>query len=387
LNYNSGMESENLPDPVLITRRKALLQLAEQLTCQSIVAVDTESNSLYAYQEQVCLIQFSTGEADYLVDPLVLEDLSPLKELFANPAIEKVFHAAEYDLICMKRDFGFQFENIFDTMLAGRILGRASLGLGMMLEAEFGVTLDKRYQRANWGQRPLPSHLLSYARLDTHYLIPLRQRLYQELVESDRWPLAQEDFKRMCRVNGRAGDKNDETWRRVSGMQYLNEQQAAILKELCHYRDQQARRQNRPVFKILSDQILLKIAETSPSDLGELQYHAGVNRRLVQHYGNGLLNAVKTGLNAPPLKRPETQRRDEALIKRIEVLKNWRKKYAQIAGVESDVILPRDTLNNIAESNPRQLKELEKIMFQFPWRFERYGKEIINMMNSIEEQS
>jgi ribonuclease D len=138
------------------------------------VAVDTESNSLFAYREQVCLVQFSTTQADFLVDPLALADLTPLAPLFADPKIEKVFHAAEYDLLCLKRDFGFSFANLFDTMLAGRILGRKEIGLGAMLEAFYGVQADKRHQRANWGQRPLPAPLLEYATLDTHYLIPLR---------------------------------------------------------------------------------------------------------------------------------------------------------------------------------------------------------------------
>ena len=94
-----------------------------------------------------------------------------------NPAIEKVFHAAEYDLICLKRDFGFEFNNLFDTMLAARILGKSGLGLGTMLEQEFGIQVDKRLQRANWARRPLPPEMMAYARMDTHYLVALRDML------------------------------------------------------------------------------------------------------------------------------------------------------------------------------------------------------------------
>jgi ribonuclease D len=171
------MSVKNLSDPILIVRPAALKRLAGELSAEKVVAVDTESNSLYAYREQVCLIQFSTSTADYLVDSLSLDDLSPLTSFFADSHIEKVFHAAEYDLLCMRRDFGFDFANIFDTMIAADILGRESIGLGALLETEFDVRLEKRYQRANWGQRPLPQHLLSYAQLDTHYLITLRERL------------------------------------------------------------------------------------------------------------------------------------------------------------------------------------------------------------------
>ena len=190
-----------MDDPIWIDAPDALRAMVKDLSRQSLVAVDTESNSLYAYQEQVCLIQFSTLDQDYLVDPLALKDLSPLGEIFSNPNIEKVFHAAEYDLICLKRDFDFTFENLFDTMIAGRILGRDAVGLGSMLQQAFDIKVDKRYQKANWGKRPLPREYTDYARLDTHFLIPLRNSMKEELVKIDRWELAEEDLTAnvMCR--------------------------------------------------------------------------------------------------------------------------------------------------------------------------------------------
>jgi ribonuclease D len=115
---------------VPITKPGGLKRLAHILADQPTIAVDTESNSLFAYREQVCLIQFSTRDTDYLVDPLALDDLSSLEPIFSSPAINKTFHAAEYDLICLKHDFNFSFSNLFDTMLAARILGRKEIGLG-----------------------------------------------------------------------------------------------------------------------------------------------------------------------------------------------------------------------------------------------------------------
>src|SRR5690606_21288536 len=117
------------------------------LAREPAVGVDTESNSLFAYRERVCLIQFSTPTQDFIVDPLALGDLSGLAPLFANPAQQKVFHAAEYDIICLKRDYGFQFANLFDTMVAARTLGWPQLGLAAILENHFGVKMNKRFQR------------------------------------------------------------------------------------------------------------------------------------------------------------------------------------------------------------------------------------------------
>ena len=181
---------------VWIDQPQKLRDISKELSAQDILAVDTESNSLYAYQEQVCLIQFSTREKDFLVDTLALPDLSPLEPIFKSERIMKVFHAAEYDLICLHRDYGFKFNFLFDTMIAARTLGYQNIGLGSLLEKYFHIHVEKKYQRANWGRRPLKEDMLEYARLDSHYLIPLAEILQKELRECGRWELAREDFER-----------------------------------------------------------------------------------------------------------------------------------------------------------------------------------------------
>jgi len=372
----------NLPDPILIKRTPALLRLASSLLREPIVAVDTESNSLYAYQEQVCLIQFSTPRADFLVDPLSLDDLSPLRPLFASPKIEKIFHAAEYDLICLKRDFDFEFANIFDTMLAARILGMEAIGLGSLLEAEFGVHADKKYQRANWGQRPLPQYLLKYAQLDTHYLIPLRNGLQVELRQKGMWQLAREDFERQCEIEVPTnGDKGDGCWR-IRGSYDLSPQKAAVLFELCQYRDQMARKVNRPLFKVIGDRTLLAIAENCPTTPEELKGLPGMSRGQMERHGRSLLAAVEAGLQAEPLYPQRSQRPNDKFLERVETLRNWRKSTAKKMGVKSDVVLPRDLLYAIAEHNPHHSEGLADILSNVPWRMERFGEQIMNVLEN-----
>jgi ribonuclease D len=378
IGYNTvQMSNEQLPDPILITRQRALHRLAEALLHEPILAVDTESNSLYAYQEQVCLIQFSTTEHDFLVDPLSLDDLSPLGAVFSNPRIEKVFHAAEYDLICLKRDFGFEFSNLFDTMLAARILGRDSIGLGAILANGFGVRVDKRNQRANWGKRPLPGNLLRYAQIDTHYLIPLRDRLLKELKQKDLLALAEEDFIRTCTVDGRVPEvKTDDCWR-INGATDLPAQKASILRELCRYRDQTAQAINRPLFKVIGDKTLLQIAERAPASLGELEQIHGMTDRQIERHGKAILAAVRRGAKAPPIYPPHHPRPDDAFLERVETLKNWRKGTAREMGVNSDVVLPRDLLYAVASSNPEVPEELERVLSDVPWRYEKFGWQIL----------
>ena len=170
-----------LPMPVLVDTQAGFEAMMAVLVREPILALDTESDSLYRYYYKVCLIQVSTPAIDYVVDPLHLPDLAAFGSLMADPAIEKVFHAAENDILVMKRDLGFRFCNIFDTMLAARILGWPRVGLAALLAEHFGIELDKRTQLTDWGQRPLTPVQLSYAGLDSHYLLPFRDLLHQEL--------------------------------------------------------------------------------------------------------------------------------------------------------------------------------------------------------------
>jgi ribonuclease D len=376
------MQTGQSRSPILITRQSSLRQLSERLAGEALLAVDTESNSLYAYQEQVCLIQFSTTQEDFLVDPLALNDLSLLAPLFADAKIEKVFHAAEYDLISMKRDFGFSFANLFDTMLAARILGWEEVGLGSILKTEFEVQLNKRYQRANWGKRPLPADMLNYARLDTHYLIPLRFRLKSELKAQGRWQLAEEDFNRLRHVNGRDPSDQPEACWRVRGAFDLSANQAATLQELCNYREQIARSINQPVFKVLSDQSLLAVAVAAPTDLEGLQHAARLSERQFERYGRGLLSAVQRGLRAEPLWPPRQPRPDEAYLARLDALREWRKRTGQQWGVNSDVILPRDLLYALASVNQPSPTELSAILTQTPYRLEHFGDQILSVLKN-----
>lgn len=385
------MNLEKLPEPTFVTQYDELQHLVEKLLIEPIIAVDTESNSLFAYQEQVCLIQFSTRKSDFLVDPLALQDLEILAPVFSEPGIEKVFHAAEYDLICLYRDFGFEFSNLFDTMVASRILGRDAVGLGSILNAEFGVNLDKRFQRANWGKRPLSADMLRYARLDTHFLIPLRNRLYAELEQKQLLALAEEDFNRLSgiRINGNGNQpgshKPTDCWR-ISGSHDLDPKQAAVLFELCRYRDQVARTLDRPLFKVFSNKTLLAIAERMPNSLEELRQYTGMKSRQLKRHGVPLIKAVQRGKNSDPVYPPRNPRPDDHYLNRLDALRRWRKQAALDMGVPSDVVLPRDLMLSLASKNPNGSDELDQILSEVPWRREHFGYEILEILASREQK-
>jgi len=372
------MQPEKLPPPIWIATPAGLQKLADELACWTRIAVDTESNSLHAFREQLCLIQFSTLRADYLVDPLALEDLAPLHPVFANPGIEMVFHAAEYDLLCLKRDFGVTVANLFDTMQAARILGYERVGLDSILEEKLGIKLEKKYQKADWGERPLSREMLNYARLDTHHLLDLRDCLKTELQNRGRWELAQEEFVRLANGNGN-GKGEIPAWQRVKGAQKFSDRQLTILQELCAWRQKQAKHMNRPPFKVIDDRRLVAITQTLPetqSDLAAL----GLTARQIHIYGNEILKAVGRGKLTPMINRPRALRPNQAFLDRLNVLSEWRKATGLKTGVESDIILPKNWMHLIAERNPKNLNDLAALMPHAPWRLEQYGEEILKVL-------
>lgn len=373
-----------LPPPTLIADEASLGRLVQELSRHPIVAVDTESNSLHAYRERVCLIQFSTPGDDFILDPIKVKDLQPLAPLFANPAQQKVFHAAEYDIICLRRDYQFDFRNLFDTMSGARSLGWPQVGLAAILETRFGVTMNKKYQRADWGRRPLTSEQLDYARLDTHFLLGLRDLQLQALTDGGHWPEAEEEFERIAslRGDGEAPSAPSAAFWRVKGARDLAPAQAAVLQELFAYRDEQARRIDRPLFMVMGDATLLELARRAPRRSEDLAAVPGMTPDQIRRHGPAVLRAIKQGLRAPAPRPPQVEREPDEVRDRYDRLHTWRKERARKRGVESDVILPRRALIDLARRPPRTEEDLSHITDLGPWRRGTYGQEILALLSN-----
>jgi len=367
----------------IIRHGRQLRTLVDQLRGTPLLAVDTESNSLYAYYEQVCLIQLSTRERDYIVDPLALDDLAPLGEVLADPATEIVFHAAEYDVISLKRDFGFHFTHLFDTMMAARICGWERVGLGAILEAQFGVHAAKRFQRANWTLRPLPAEQLRYAQMDTHYLPALRDILAHELETLGRTEEALEIFAGLTELPPAEYEFDPDGFWRINGVQKMRRRQLGIVRELYLTRDELARRRDLPPFKVFTDRALVELADLQPRRLGDLDAAHALSGRQARRYGDAIIQAVARGQDAPPPRQPRRRQPDQAVLARYDMLRAWRKQRAVERGVESDVILPRETLWVLARQAPQRVEDLDEIPGLGPWRRAEYGEELIVLLKGM----
>ena len=367
--------------PVVVDTPAAFEAMLADVQHASILAVDTEANGLYAYRERIALIQISTEAQDYIIDPLADIPLQALGPILADPAVEKVFHAAEYDLMGLRRDFGFEVRGLFDTMHAARLLGKPEVGLAALVRAYFGVRLNKRYQRANWAQRPLPPEMLAYARLDTHYLIPLRHALAAELRRRGLWDLAQEDFERLSQV--RLPDRSfdpDGFWR-LPGALDLPPAGRAVLQALYLWREEEAQRRDVPPFKVLTNEDLVLLARHRPTSLKALRR---VRRHLAeQPVGHTLVRLVREARTRTP-PEPPAQRNGHARAyrERVQRLRAWRRRLAEQLGVPSDIVLPRTAMEAIAQANPRTLSDLERLGVLGPVRLKRFGASLLEALHA-----
>jgi ribonuclease D len=367
--------------PHIVQTQVALTELADRLREAQRIGVDTESNSMYAYREQVCLIQISIPGTDYLVDPLALDDLSALAPIFAAPEIEKIFHAADYDLMVLRRDFKFHCKNLFDTMWAARVLGWSGIGLGSILERHFGVEVNKRYQRYNWGQRPLDPKALRYAWRDSHYLLALRDIQAAELKERGRWEEAQEIFAYLCENVTLPHSKNKMLyfWR-IKGVNKLSKSEKALLYRLYCWRERKAKQLDYPPARFINNKRLLQLTRIQPRTLQELR-SAGLSRRQAQRFGEEILEALRSNPKRYPRRPTPKPRQPHEVMERYYALKAWRKEVAARRGVDSDVILPNAVLQEIAQNPPHTLDDLLEISGIGPWRQQAYGPAILKLMD------
>ena len=254
------------------------------------------------------------------------------------------------------------------------------LGLGTLL-TNCWACADKRYQRDDWGNARCPPSA-AYAHLDTHFLPTLRDQFAAHLAALDRWEEARESFEDMASVQAAQRSTFDpEGFWRIALPNQIVKREAAILRELYMYREEQALQRDVPPFKVLIDKALVGLARSAPAALDDLQKVDGIGPGHVRRYGQGLLAAIRRGhaatIPALPAKEPPT---DPIIVDRYSALREWRKQRAQARGVESDVIVSREALWALAQRLPATPEELRAISSLGSWRASQYGDEILAVL-------
>lgn len=359
-----------------------LERAAEAMKASERVAIDTEADSLHSYFDKTCLIQVTAGGEDWIIDPLRRMALDPLRQLLEDPAKQKVLHGADYDLRILQRDFGIRIRNIFDTMIAAQLLGYESFGLAALLQRFFGVEVDKKHQRADWAQRPLPPELLAYAASDTHYLAELASKLEAELREKDRWSWAEEEFTRLEEIEWREPEPVEEGFRRMKKIAKLAPRALGVLSRLWDWRDAQARAADKPAFRILQNETMIEIAERMPSSAEELASIRGFSPWHQRKCSREVLRIVEEvrGLpesELPSRVQPKQWLRDAALERRIDKLRAVRDRIAGDLGLDPGILAPRHVLASVAQLAPLSVEQLEEIPALRRWQRGLLGEAMV----------
>jgi ribonuclease D len=370
--------------------------LCRELMREKVVAVDTEADSFYHYFDKTCLVQVATRKEIFLVDPLALggpEELQPMAKLFAAPDIRKIFHAAEYDLYVLKRDCGFRFAGLFDTMLSAQLLGYPAVGLSALVERHFDIRLPKDEQRSDWSERPLTDSQLTYAAADVAHLITLGDRLERELKKAKRLAWAEEEFETLARREWPERSFDRLGYLRIKGARNLDPIGLSVLRELYLVRDRRAREIDRPPFKVLGNRTLLEIAERKPASESALAPIKGVTELILRRFGREVLAAVERGekKNHGPIPKgaasggaPSRRRMDRGTERRLLLLKRWRSERARETGLDPGVLCPNAVLEAIAWRNPGAAGEIREVGGVKGWFAEAFAEELMAALRQPE---
>jgi len=351
-----------------------------------IIGVDLEADSMYHYFEKVCLLQISTESSSYIMDPLALRDLSALRPLFSNPRIRKVFHGADYDIRSLHRNFQIAVENLFDTQSACKFLGLRETGLEALLRNRFHVELNKKYQRADWSQRPLPPEMVEYAAMDGRYLIPLARMLEKELEEKNRLAWVEEECLLLSKVRFMPPN-HAPLFLKVKGAFRLDPRSLAVLAALLEFREIQAQELDLPPARVLRNELLLELAVKKPLSLEELEKGEILSRGQSGRYGTRLLQEIHRALALPKENLPVYPREarpdlSTSVRKRVKALKAWREMRAKHLGLEPGILMNNELINALALKNPRSIKEMGEIPGLKKWLEIHFGQEILAAQTS-----
>ena len=384
MQYISTMAQDNPRALVYIDSDSSADKFLSEIGDTKEIAVDTEGASFHRFVDRIYLIQLSTRETSAIIDPLAVTKLDKLGKLLEDPAIEVVFHDADYDLRLLHQDYGWHPTNIFDTRIASQLIGLKSFGLAALLDQYFGVKLDKQHQRADWSMRPLTEGMLAYAAQDTAHLLALKDKLEAELQRLGRLEWGHEEFARLEGTRWAQEDDADQFFK-VKGARDLSRRELAILRELVIWRDSVAAEMDRATFRVVGNEVLLSIAHTQPQSVQDLGAIKGMPRGILERRGQEVLAAVKRGLGVAEDQLPKFPRsprwdKDPGLDSRVALLKNARDAAAARLALDPGVLCSRERLEAIARKNPASADEMCEVPGVRRWHAAEMGEAFLSAL-------
>ncbi len=343
-------------DPIWVDTRAGVEEVAAAARSAGWLALDTEADSLHSYFHKTCLVQVTADNRNFVIDPLAVDssDLDPLWNLVEDPGIPVLMHGSDYDIRVLDRDYDTRIRGLVDTQAMAQVLGEPKTGLAALLEIEEGVVLDKRHQRADWGQRPLTRSQIAYAAADTAFLGSLAAKLRARLEDLGRWEWAREEFRKLERVRHNPVEPDPLAFERVKGVRRLRGESRDRAFSLYQWREAEAQKLDVPPFKVLGPATLVSLAEEPPKNAAELAKVKGIGPRFVGRWGGMVMKLITRPESAPQWKRDPRQPETALIVvRRMKRLAVVRDEVAAELGLEPGLVCPKSCALAVASREPR----------------------------------
>ncbi len=356
--------SGNVANAKSVVSQVGLEQVIQQISGETRIGIDLESNGFFRYPERICLVQISAANQIFLLDPLAIDDMTSLGGVLANENVEIILHSGDYDIRSLDRDWDFHISKLFDTSIAAAFVGMERLGLGSVLEDTLDVVIPKAksIQRSDWTIRPLSDEALTYAAEDVRHLFKLRDTLGEKLQELGRVEWVKEECDRLTKIRFEASDPEMAVFE-VKGARDLDGRGLAILKALLEFREYHALRLGRPHFRVIPDMALLELAAKPKSNLNRVR---GLGMFAHGRLAAGLRDAIKTGNGVEPLQRPPrpkayrlSRAEREAAGANLAKLKAWRVERGKRLSLDPGLLWPMVSLQRLSRFPNTLEAELE----------------------------
>jgi len=280
-----------------------------QIKTADWIALDTEFLREKTYYPKLCLLQIATPDVVACIDPIALDDLTPILEVIFDEDIIKVMHSGRQDMEIFFNIHGRPPSPVFDTQIAALLLGYADqIGYANLVKEMLGIELDKLHTRADWSLRPLSADQLQYAADDVVYLADIYRKMTAQLTDMGRLAWLAEDFERLASPD-LYGNPPEHAWLKVKGGNRLKGASLAVLQALAKWREATAQRKDRPKGWILRDDALIDIARHRPASMDALGKIRGLSEGLVRNSGKVLVELVRDAADSQPVPYPDTGKR------------------------------------------------------------------------------
>lgn len=359
-----------------------LQEIAQHIQSQKIIAVDLEANSLFAYKERISLIQISTYEHDYVIDPLSIDDMEPLLHVLRNPDIRKVMHGSDFDIVSFKRDYNTGIVNLFDTLIAARFLRYPGLGLAALIAKYFGYTIDKKYQKHNWAKRPLLQEHLDYARGDTHWLLALYDIMKMQLKTISLFDAALEESAILTQKEWNGKGSHPHPYMRLKGFRTLSLEEKKKVRAIWEYRELIAEKRDVPSFRVFSNHSILPLAATTSSSdvFTKILGNSPLGRDrdvLIEKLESSA--ADDRSFSLPP-KEHRTQS-GPYTDRVLSALRAWRNQKVEHEHIDPVIVFSNDQLKSIARAIPRTEEEFRHIKGIRRWQCALYTHVVLKLVD------